>query len=221
MGTQLDNTKSWASLALAFAIYQALAILWFGTSVFSDFSHTCIGISGGTDPSVHMWFLVWWPYAIVHHLNPFITKVVWAPSGYNLMWATSIPFPALIAAPITRLWGPVIAYNSLCLLAPAVAAWCAFILCRHLCKAFVPSILGGYMFGFSPYMLGHLMGHLSLIVVFPVPLAVYLIVLRVEGRISAFSFMGLMAALTVVFFLCSSELLAIMVVLGALRWSPS
>ncbi len=71
------------------------------------------------------------------------------------------------------------------------------------------------MFGFSPYMLAHLMGHLSLIVVFPVPLAVYLIVLRVEGRISGLSFVGLMGVLTVVFFLCSPELLAIMVVMGA------
>ncbi len=52
MGTQLDNSKSWASSALAFAIYQALAILWFGTPVLSDFSHNCIGMQEGTDPSV-------------------------------------------------------------------------------------------------------------------------------------------------------------------------
>ncbi len=77
MSTQPDSSKSWASTALAFAIYQALAILWFGTPVLSDFTHTYIG-KPGADPGTHMWFLAWWPYAIVHHLDPFITKVVLA-----------------------------------------------------------------------------------------------------------------------------------------------
>ncbi len=152
---------------LAFAIYQALAILWFGTPVLSDFSHTYIGFKISADPGGYMWFLKWWPYALSHRLNPFITKIVWAPSGFNLTWAASIPLPALAAAPITQLWGPVVAWNVLCLMSPALAAWCAFILCRHLCGAFLPSLIGGYLFGFSPYMLGHLLGHLSLIVVFP------------------------------------------------------
>jgi hypothetical protein len=216
MSAASGNPKSWPSTLLAFAIYQALAILWFGTPLLSDFSHTYIGIQASSDPGVHMWLLTWWPYAISHHLNLLLTKAIWAPSGYNLAWATSIPFPALAAAPITELWGPVFAWNVLCLMSPALAAWCAFILCRHLCRAFLPALTGGYLFGFSPYMLGHLLGHLSLILVFPVPLAVYLVVIRMEARLSRPAFVSLLTVLILTTFLCSQELLATTAVVGAL-----
>ncbi|MGO9058648.1 MAG: hypothetical protein ACLQU2_14855 [Candidatus Binataceae bacterium] len=216
MSATAGNPKSWTSTLLAFAIYQALAILWFGTPLLSDFSHTYIGLNLSADPAGYMWFLKWWPYAVSNHLNPFITKLIWAPSGFNLTWASSIPLPALAAAPITQIWGPVAAWNILCLIAPALAAWCAFILCRHLCDAFLPALVGGYLFGFSPYMLGHLLGHLSLILIFPVPLSAYLVILRVEGRLSRATFVSLLTILALVIFLCCQELLAATVVIGVL-----
>ena len=37
---------------------------------------------------------------------------------------------------------------------PAVSAWAAFLLCRHLAGRFWPSLIGGYLFGFSSYELG-------------------------------------------------------------------
>jgi len=104
----------------------------------------------------------------------------------------------------------------LCLAAPALAAWCAFILCRHVSDCFFPSLVGGYLFGFSPYMLGHLLGHLSLILIFPVPLAIYLVALRVEGRLSPLFFTLLLAIVAVVQFLCSTELFATSVFFGAI-----
>ncbi len=205
-----------AGALLAFLIYQVIALVWFGRPVLNDFSHSYIGIKGSPDPGLNMWFLVWWPYAISHHINPLLTKAIWAPSGFNLTWATSIPFAALIAAPVTLKWGPVVSWNILCLLAPAVAAWCAFILCRHVCKSFVPALAGGYVFGFSPYMLGHLLGHLCMILVFPVPLAIYLVVLRLERRLAAGTFVALLALAAVTLFLCSQELLATAVLFGAI-----
>jgi hypothetical protein len=209
-------SKRWVPALLAMASYQAASILWFGLPVIHDFSHSYIGMQGSADPGLHIWCLAWWPYAISHHLNPFITKAVWAPTGFNLAWATSIPFAALISAPITQLWGPVTAYNVLCLAAPALAAWCAFILCRHLCDSFFPSLAGGYLFGFSPYVLGHLLGHLSLILIFPVPLAIYLFALRVEGQLSPLAFTLLLAIMAIVQFLCSTELFAASVFFGAI-----
>jgi len=210
------STKRWVPALLALVIYQAAAVLWFGLPVIHDLSHNYIGMKGSPDPALHMWCLAWWPYAISHHLNPFITKAVWAPAGFNLTWSTSIPFAALMSVAITQLWGPVVAYNVLCLAAPALAAWCAFILCRHACNSFFPSLVGGYLFGFSPYMLGHLLGHLSLILIFPVPLAIYLVALRVEGRLSPVFFTLLFAIVAIVQFLCSTELLATSVFFGAI-----
>src|SRR5579875_1402771 len=212
---QSGAAQSWVATALVFALYQALAIAWFGLPLVSDFSHTYIGQPETPDPGAHMWFLSWWPYALSHHINPFITKMVWAPSGYNLTWATSIPLPALVAYPITRVWGLVVSLNVLTLLAPALAAWCAFILIRHVCKSSLPAIIGGYVFGFSPYMLAQLMGHLCLILVFPVPLAVYLVLLRMERRISRIWFVIWLALAGTTLFLCSEEVFAMTVVFGA------
>jgi hypothetical protein len=209
-------SNRWASALLAFAIYQAAAIGMFGLPVFSDFSHTYIGIAGSADPAGYMWFLTWWPYALAHGINPFITKLVWAPEGFNVTWAHCVPLPAILAAPITAVWGPIASWNILCLAAPALAAWCAFILCRYLSGAFLPSLIGGCLFGFSPYMLGHLLGHLSLILIFPVPLALYLIVLRLDGRISRVAFVALFALVAIVQFLCCHEVLATTVILGGL-----
>jgi len=77
-----------------------------------------------------------------------LPHVVFAPAGYNLAWATGIPGPSLLAYPITRWFGPVVAYNVLWLLAPASAAGAAFLLCRHITGRFWPALLGGYVFGF-------------------------------------------------------------------------
>jgi hypothetical protein len=211
-----SRSRAFISPLIAFALYQAIAILFFGAPLLHDFSHTYVGVQRSTDPSGYMWLLSWWPYAISNHLNPFFTTFVWAPSGFNVTWAHCIPFPALMSAPITRLWGPVVSWNILCLTAPALAATCAFVLCDHLCSAFIPALAGGYLFGFSPYMLGHLLAHLSLIEVFPVPLAVYFFVLRLEGQLTRTGFVTLFAAVAVIQFLCCHEVLATTVILGAM-----
>jgi hypothetical protein len=216
MGSEPNTRESWCRTPLAYVIYQSIAIVWFGMPVFADFTHSHIGQPGAPDPGAHAWFLAWWPYAISHHLNPFITRLVWAPSGYNLTWATSIPLPALLAAPITQEWGPVASLNLLTLLAPALAAWCAFVLYRRVCGSLLPSLIGGYIFGFSPYMLDHLMGHLCLLLVFPLPLAIYLVILRMERGITRTRFVALLTAAAVVLFLCSEEIFATAVVFGAL-----
>jgi hypothetical protein len=203
-----------ASSLAAYLAYQGLAIVFFGIPVFRDFSHRYVATPGAIDPSGYMWFLVWWPYAIAHHLNPFISNRMWAPTGFNVTWAQSIPLPSLAAYPITRAYGPVVAWNVLCLVAPALASWSAFALCRYVSRSYLPSLVGGYIFGFSPYFLGQLRGHLSLVLVFPLPLALYVLLLRFDRRLSKSAFVALFSALVVVQFLCCDEVLASAVVLG-------
>ena len=55
---------------------------------------------------------------------------------------------------MTLLAGPIVAYNLAAVLMPALAAWTAYLLCRHVSGALWPSVVGGYVFGFSGYMLG-------------------------------------------------------------------
>jgi hypothetical protein len=198
----------------ALALYTALSFGFIGRSVAGGLSARYIARSN--DPSTYMWFLCWWPYAIAHRLNPMITHALWAPGGFNLAWTTPMPLPALLAAPLTNIYGPVVAYNVLCILAPAAAAWSGFLLCRRITADYLAAVVGGYVFGFSAYMLAETRGHLPLVLVFPVPLALLLLLERLEGGIRSFSFSVLLGAVLVTAFLCWSELYATMTLFGAL-----
>ena len=148
-----------------------MAVFLFARPAASHFATSYVG--RGVDQPFFIWCLVWWPYALVHHLNPFVTRLIFAPAGLNLTWTTPIPLLSLLAWPLTRALGPVATYNLLCVICPALAAWTAFLLCRYLTAAFWSSLIGGYLFGFSAYVLGHVLGgHPDCFAVFLVPLIV-------------------------------------------------
>jgi hypothetical protein len=207
-------TKPSVQSVAAFLTYQAFALQYFGLHTLRGWSSSYIGL--GQDPPSYMWFLVWWPYALTHGLNPFITKLVWAPGGANLLWSLSIPLPALVAYPVTKLFGPIFAHNVLCILALPLNALAAFILYRYLCSRFWPSLLAGYLFGFSTYAIAETLSHLPLLLLWPIPLGVYLVVRRVRGEIRWWRFVALTALLIVVEFLCCNEFVGTAAVIGAL-----
>lgn len=107
-------------------------------------------------------------------------------------------------------------YNILCLLSPILAAWATFRLCHYITRSYWPSLLGGYVFGFSTYMLAELRAHLHLIVVFPLPLIVWLVLRRVHGEISRSTFVLGLAGLVLSEFLVSVEVAATLTFFGAL-----
>ncbi len=180
---------------LALSIYATSACLIFAHHHFF-FRHGYFGTVG--DPQLFIWFLSWFPYAMRHHLNPFITHFVWAPEGINLTWSTCIPSLALIAWPITALWGPVFSFNIVTMSGPVLAAFAAFLLCTELTDRCIPSLVGGWLFGFSSYETGQLMGHLPLDFIACVPLLVWLAALRYRHKITSPMFVAA-SAITLVF----------------------
>ena len=199
----------------AFLSYLALSILIFGRGLAGRFTTACIGLE--SDPPMFMWYLRWWRYALEHRVNPFLTDLLWAPPGFNLAWSTFIPLPAWIVMPLGRAFGETAAYNFLCIIALPLAAAATFLLCRRVTGLFWPSILGGYIFGFSPFMLGEMLGgHLHLTLAFPIPLAVLSALRRLDGEISAPRFTLEIAALLVVQFLCGIELFATMAIFAGI-----
>lgn len=211
--TPAKRRKIWENLS-AGLVFVGLSVWLFGRTVILDLSGSYLGTSA--DPSQYMWALVWWPYAIAQRLNPFVVSVLWAPFGYNLAWFTSIPGPSLIMYPVTRLFGPVVAYNLWCILAPAASAWTCFILCRYITQSFWPSLIGGYVFGFSSYIVGQMYGHPDLLTVFPVPIAVLLVLLRLNQAITRRLFIAALAFTLTFQFLSSPELFATMTIFGAM-----
>ncbi len=206
----------------ALLLYLATSVLFFGIPVLRDIRHSYVGLghrelgTGFTDPSVYMWSLVWWPHALTHGMNPLFTHLVWAPHGVHLGWTTTVPGASILAWPVTTWLGPVASYNVWMLVAPALAGWTAFILCRHVTGAFWPSIVGGYLFGFSSYELAQMTAHMNLSLIFPVPFAVLLVLLCLEGRLKRLPFVLLLAATVAIQFSFSTEILFTLTLFGGL-----
>ena len=128
-----------------------------------------------------MWSLVHWKLVATEGVHPFLTHDIYAPEGFNLAWATVIPGPALLMVPLTATVGPVVAYNVLALAAPALAAFTAFLLCREVTRNGLAALAGGYLFGFSSYMLGQTLNHVNLALVFLLPLGALVAVRHARG----------------------------------------
>jgi hypothetical protein len=201
-------------LALALVSYLVLSFVYFGA--FVDYRRNILG--AGHDPHTAIWLLQWWPWAIAHGLNPLFTHLVWAPDGYNLTWTTSIPALALFGLPLTLLANAVVTFNVLTLLAPALAAWTAFLLAWRLTGHPVAAWTGGYLFGFSAYELAQLIAHLNLDMIFVIPLFVLFSLQRLAGEITRRRYMSLMVTALVVQFGISTEIFATACVFGAMAW---
>jgi hypothetical protein len=198
----------------ALGLYTTASLALFGLPILANLSSWYVG--WGVDPASHVWFLAWWPHALATGSNPFLTHAVWAPSGYNLAASTGMPGPSLLLAPVTALFGPVASYNLLSLAAPALSAWTAFLLCRQITGRFGPSLVGGYLFGFSTYELGQLTGHPNLALVALVPVALFLVVRRLRGEVATRPFVLLLALVLVGQFLVSTEVALTLALFGGL-----
>jgi hypothetical protein len=166
------------------ALYGAVSLAFFGRALVLHGDRDYLGL--GYDPQIFVWSLAWWPNAIANGENPIVTHAMWPVVGLNLAWVTAVPGLALLATPVTLLAGPVFAYNVLTVALPALAAWTAFLLCRYLTGSWWASLAGGYLFGFSSYVIGHTSGgHSHLTSVLLVPLAALTVLQYVHGRIGA------------------------------------
>jgi hypothetical protein len=163
----------------------------------------------GPDPPFFIWSLGWFPFALAHGLNPFVTNYLDYPAGINLMASTGAPLLAVVFWPVTTTLGPVVAYNAAIVIGAALSAWCAF----HFCLRIVPSrggaFVGGLIYGFSPFVLGHALGQLHLVAaMFPPVLGLLLYALLTDERHAMRTgvLLGLTAAAQ---FYVSEEMLAI------------
>jgi hypothetical protein len=200
----------------AFVLYLALSLFFFGRGLIGHFSSWYIG--RGPDPQQMIWSVAWWAYAIAHRVDPFLTKLLFAPVGVDLAWTTTAALASLAVAPLTWTLGPVVAFNALCLLAPALAGWTAFIVCRWITRSYWPAVAGGWVFGFSSYIACSLRTHLNDALIFPVPLAVWLVLRRMHGEIAPGRFVAGLGILIAAQFLFFPEIAASASLVGALAF---
>ncbi len=192
--------------AAVLGAYVLTSFLYFGLRPLVEPGHHFIG--NGYDPQAYVWFMAWWPHAILTGENPIVTHAVWAPFGLNLVWLTSIPGLAVLFAPVTLLLGPIVSYDALVVLLPGLTAWTTYLLCRYLTRALWPSLVGGYLFGFSSYMVAQdaYGGHPNLGGAFVLPLIALVILRFLDGRVRARRLVWQLGLLLTLQFLTSTEL---------------
>lgn len=197
-------------------LFYAVICLWcFGLPT----SWTAQYFAGGdSDAYANMWFLNWWPFALAHHVNPFFTSLEWSPNGDDLAWDTSIPLAALIGWPLTASGGVGFTFNVLSLTAPVLSAWTAFLLARYLTRDWAASVVGGYLFGFSTYELGQMVGHLNLEMIWLVPVVVLVALARARLDIGRYGYVFGLAAVLLCQIGISVEIYATMAFFGAILW---
>ena len=178
--------------------------------------HDAVVGSYGADQGFFAWSLVHWVEVLAGNQAPFLTDRIDAPQGFNLAWATTIPGPSLLLAPLTALAGPLWSYNLLAIAAPALAAWTAYLLCRHLTRDTVAAIAGGWAFGFSSYLLGQTLNHVNLALVWALPLIVLVVVRLVEGSMRPRRAVPALAVLIAMQFLTFTEVAATGTLVGVI-----
>jgi len=198
----------------ALLTYLMLAYI-FTASTWEDPARHWIGICCDQEQSI--WFLAWLPTALGSGQNPFLTDRLNAPDGANLMWNTFFPVFGLVLAPVTRLAGPILAYNVAALLAIALSGLACFAALRRYTRGALGALVGGGLYALSPYVASHTALHLNLINVWAPPLFLIVLDELVVGRRYRPELLGVaLGVVGVLQLLTSEEILAMSAVVGAL-----
>jgi len=201
----------------ALALFTALSILVFALPVIGDLSSRCVG-SCLPDTDLYTWSFGWMDHALTRSLDPLFTTFVWAPFGVHLAWVTTLPGPSILLQPITHAFGGLTSVNILMIAAPATAAWAMYLVCNRFTQRFWPSIVGGAVFGFSTYIDQHMRAQLNLVLVLFVPLAVYLVLRRVDRSMHPVAFVPALALVLAGEFSTSTEIFATMTLFAGLAY---
>src|SRR2546428_8245353 len=158
----------------AWLLYLAIAMLFFATIWFTPGGPFSTALGVGGDPQLAIWFLRWQGFALAHGHNLLLTNYLDAPQGVNLMWNTTAPLIGVAMAPLTLTLGGVFAYNVAETLGLATSAMGAFVMIRRYVRATdatgtIAALIGGALFGFSPYMAAHALGHPPAVTLFTAP----------------------------------------------------
>ena len=197
----------------ALLAYLAVAVALF-SSTWVDPAGSWIG--SPKDPRLFIWYLGWIPHELSLGLNPLFTDHLNYPDGVNLMWNTSMIFPAVLLWPVTALFGPVVAYNVLITVGIALSAWLAFLAAGRFIDSTLLCFVAGLIYGFSPALVAQAMGHPHVMVALFPPIALLLgheiLVRRRMHPAAAGALAGVAAALQL---LTGEELLAVTLLIAA------
>lgn len=131
-------------------MYLALAGVLLGTVLL----HPNQRVVGNAELHVwdHVWHCWWLRYAVEHGVSPFFSSLIDFPRGVSVMGEMStLTFPVL-SVPLQYIFGLVGSYNLMALAFLALAGFGGYLVCRRVASDNDTSLLGGVIYGFSPFI---------------------------------------------------------------------
>jgi hypothetical protein len=196
---------------IAAGIYLVASIaLWWGVWSSHPSSTTTCGCG---DAARFLWFFEWPAFALTHGHSLLYSQWLFHPTGINLLNDTSVLALGVILTPVTLIFGPVAAMNVALTLAPFLSALAMFLLLRRWVQWSPAAFVGGLVYGFSPFLLTELaLNQLNIAFMAIPPLVVIALdELLVRQRRSPYRIGAGLAALLVLQFFLSTEVLVITV----------
>lgn len=209
-----SGRRRWWPGAICCGLYLVLAMLAYGTGSIGP-SHMTGTLS--TDAIEEVWWLAWTAFALPHGHNVLAAQWQDYPAGENFGVNGSMLALGVFFMPITKLFGPVVAWNVALRLGVALSASSMCLVLRRWTTWWPAAFVGGLLYGFSAYM-SYYGGNYLFLVFVPLPPLIFLLLHEIlvrqrwrPGRTGAL--LGLVCALQ---FFIWSEILASTVVMGAI-----
>jgi hypothetical protein len=157
---------------LAVAAY-VLAALWVTLRLWASPGRTVNAAAGAPDTLLFEWFMAHGAQVVTGAADPFFSYRLNAPLGVNLMANTPTLGLTVLLAPVTLLFGPMVAVLVALTgsLAGTATAW-YFLLSKRVVSSRLAAFVGGAVCGFAPGMVSQATGHLNLVAQFVIPLIV-------------------------------------------------
>ena len=118
----------------------------------------------GFDGWQNYWNLWWMKVALVERIqSPFVTDLLYHPTGVNLYFHTLNPFNGLVTLPIQLSGNLFLAYNGVVFLSWVLGGYGVFLLVRWLLggDGWLAPFLAGLVYVFAPFHMAHLLGHMQ------------------------------------------------------------
>ena len=170
--------RQWPA-ALCFALYVVLAMVLYGH--FGSLGSGHMTGTSSSDATAQVWWLAWTAFALPHGHNLFSAQWQNYPAGQNFGVNASILALGVLFMPITKLFGPVIAWNVALRLAVALSAISMCLVLRRWTTWWPAAFVGGLIYGLSGYIAFYGNNYLFLIFV-PLPPVIFMLLHEIMVR---------------------------------------
>jgi hypothetical protein len=160
-GKDVPTVRRW-KLILAAAAFYAVASVLMTWPLVTRLGSAVPGLHG-EDNWYYVWLIGWFQKAIFElGQNPLFVPLHNYPYGWSLAYSEVTLSNVALALPFSLFYGPVLAYNLVCLLSFILSGLSVQIWVTSITRNFAAGLVSGVLFAFAPYRLAHLYGHFPL-----------------------------------------------------------